>query len=151
MIVTFCGHADFSKSEQCERKILCFLEEKVGEQSATMYLGGYGNFDRFAYECCKKYQQTHPNIQLVFVTPYMTEEYQRNHLKEKAKRYDAIVYPEIETKPKRYAITYRNRYMVERADCVVAYVEHDFGGAYQTFRYAKRRGKEIFNLADWKE
>lgn len=47
MIVTFCGHACFSKSEMYEHKILDFLEQKVGEQTASMYLGGYGNFDKF--------------------------------------------------------------------------------------------------------
>ena len=58
-------------------------------------------------------------------------------------------YPEIENKPKRYAITYRNRYMAEKADYVIAYVSHGWGGAYATYMYAKRREKEIFNLADF--
>ena len=49
MIVTFCGHAHFSKSEDYEQKILAFLEKKVGDQPADMYLGGYGGFDSFAY------------------------------------------------------------------------------------------------------
>ena len=45
MIISFCGHADFSQSKEYEQKILDFLEEKVGEQCADMYLGGYGIFD----------------------------------------------------------------------------------------------------------
>lgn len=75
MIVTFCGHAHFSKSEEYEQQILAFLEEKVGDQPADMYLGGYGSFDSFAYDCCKKYKATHPNISLVFIAPYLTIEY----------------------------------------------------------------------------
>ena len=58
-----------------------------------------------------------------------------------------MIYPEIEDKPKRYAILYRNKYMVEKADYVVAYVSRNWGGAYQTYKHAKRRGKLIFNLA----
>ena len=54
------------------RKILAILEEKVGDKTADMYLGDYGVFDRFAYECCRKYKEMHPNVMLVFVTPYMT-------------------------------------------------------------------------------
>lgn len=151
MIVTFCGHAQFYKSEKYEQKILDFLEERVGDQPADMYLGGYGDFDNFAYECCKKYKKAHPSISLVFVTPYLSIEYQRNHLQYQKTRFDSILYPEIEDKPKRYAITYRNKYMVEKADCVVAYVSHDWGGAYTMYKYAKRKGKEIFNLANWEE
>jgi len=116
-----------------------------------MYLGGYGEFDSFAYDCCKKYKETHPNISLVFVTPYLTTDYQCNHLQYQETRYDSILYPEIEDKPKRYAITYRNKYMVEKADYVVAYVSHNWGGAYTTYRHAKRKHKEIFNLGNFKE
>ena len=151
MIVTFCGHAHFSQSKEDEQKIFAFLEDRVGDQLADMYLGGYGGFDRFAYECCKKYKEKHPNVSLVFVTPYLTATYQKKHLEYEKQRYDFIIYPEIEDKPKRYAITYRNRYMVEKADYVIAYVSHDWGGAYATYQYAKRRGKAIFNLANFEE
>ena len=96
MIVTFCGHTQFSKSEEYEQQILAFLEEKVGDQPADMYLGGYGSFDSFAYDCCKKYKETHPNVSLVFVTPYLTIDYQKNHLDYQKTRYDSILYPEIE-------------------------------------------------------
>ena len=147
MIVTFCGHAHFSKSEEYEQQILAFLEENVGDQPADMYLGGYGSFDSFAYDCCKKYKETHPNVSLVFVTPYLSIDYQKNHLDYQKTRYDSILYPEIEDKPKRFAIIYRNKYMVEMADYVVAYVLHDKGGAYATYKHAKRKGKEILNLA----
>lgn len=151
MIVTFCGHAHFSKSEKYEQQILAFLEEKVGDQPADMYLGDYGSFDSFAYDCCKKYKEVHPDISLVFVTPYLSIDYQKNHLEYQKTRFDSILYPEIEDKPKRYAISYRNKYMVEKADYVVAYVSHDWGGAYTAYKKAKRMGKEIFNLADFKE
>ena len=77
MIITFCGHAQFRKSGEYEQKILGFLEETVGDQPAEMYLGGYGEFDNFAYDCCKKYKETHPKVSLIFVTPYLTVEYQK--------------------------------------------------------------------------
>ena len=111
-----------------------------------MYLGGYGGFDNFAYDCCKKFKETHSKVSLVFVTPYLTAEYQKNHLNYQKTRYDAIIYPEIENKPPRYAITYRNKYMVEKADFVVAYITHDWGGAYKTYQYAKSKKKPIFNV-----
>ena len=146
MIVTFCGHARFVKSEEYEKKILSFLEETVADQAADMYLGGYGEFDNFAYDCCKKYKRSHPQISLVFVAPYLTVEYQKNHLVYYKNMYDSILYSEIEDKPIKFAILYRNRYMVERADHVVAYIDHCWGGAYKTYQYAKKIGKSILNL-----
>ncbi len=149
MIIAFCGHAQFIASAEHEQKILAFLEEKVADRDADMYFGGYGDFDRFAYGYCKKFKETHPKVTLIFVTPYLSVEYQKNHPDHQRTRYDSILYPDIEDKPKRYAITYRNRYMVEKADYVVAYVSHDWGGAYATYKYAKRKRKEIFNLASF--
>ncbi len=150
MIITFCGHSNFVKTAEHEKRLINFFEEKIGENPAEMYLGGYGGFDDFAYSCCKKYKEKNPNISLVFITPYMTLEYQKNRLEYKKTKYDYIVYPEIEDKPLKFAITYRNRFMVEKADFIVAYVAHTYSGAYQTYKYAKGKGKEIFNLAEFK-
>ena len=146
MIVSFFGHAQFQATAEYERKILAFLEEHVGEQCADLYLGNHGDFDRFAYYCCKKYQETHANASLIFVTPYLTVEYQRNHLAGQKSRFDGIIYPEIEDKPLRFAITYRNQWMVEQSDYVVCCISHDFGGAYKAYQYAKRKKKSIFNV-----
>lgn len=148
MIITFCGHAHFHKTKEYEQKILSFLAEKVGDNSVDMYLGGYGDFDTFAYECCKKYKKTHPNVSLVFITPYITVEYQRNHLEKQKQFYDEIIYPEIEDKPLKFAIIYRNRWMVEKADCVVCGIMRNRGGAYETYQYARRKKKMIFNVVD---
>ena len=146
MIITFCGHSQFHKTEEYEKRLLSFLEERVRDESVDMYLGEYGEFDSFAYECCRKYKEKHPQVSLIFVTPYLINK--QKQLEIESSKYDLILYPEIESKPKRFAISYRNRYMVEKADYVVAYITHDWGGAYKTYEYAKRKGKDIFNLAD---
>ncbi|MBO5882950.1 MAG: hypothetical protein J6Q78_00915 [Clostridia bacterium] len=148
MIVTFFGHAQFPNAKKYEQKVIEFFEQKIGDSSVDFYLGGYGDFDSFAYDCCKKYKETHINASLVFVTPYMTIEYQRNHLAYQKERYDEIVYPEIEDKPLRFAISYRNKWMVEHADYVICGISCDYGGAYKAYQYAKRKGKPIFNVTD---
>ena len=147
MIVTFFGHAHFIPTKEYEQKLFDLLERRVGDQAADMYLGGYGEFDDFAYTCCKRYQEKHPNTKLVFVTPYLSDTYLHNYSEMQGKTYDFILYPEIETIPKRYAITYRNRYMIEKADFVIAYVMHAYGGAYKAYEYAVKRKKEVLNLA----
>ena len=150
MIVTFCGHADFIPSGEYERRIFDFLEETVGNQVAEMYLGGYGKFDDFAYHCCKKYKDKHPNTTLVFVTPYRSNTYLQNYLASQGKKFDFILYPEIENKLKKYAIIYRNQYMIEKADFVVAYVTHAHGGAYKAYAYALKKEKKVLNLSYFK-
>ncbi len=146
MIISFFGHAQFQGTEEYEQEILAFLEKQVGEQGVDLYLGDHGDFDRFAYDCCKKYQQMHPHVSLIFITPYLTIAYQQNHLTYQKNRFDAIIYPEIEDKPLRFAITYRNQWMVEQSDYVVCGIMHDFGGAYKAYRHAKRKKKPIFNV-----
>jgi len=146
MVITFCGHSQYTESGEDENKILSFLTEKIGDHHAELYLGGYGSFDAFARKCGRKYQESHPNTKLIFITPYITIDYQKNHLDYQKNLYDAILYPELEKVPLKFAISYRNRWMVENADCVIAYISHDWGGAYQTYKYAKKKQKEIFNL-----
>ena len=145
MIVTFCGHSHFTKTEKYEEKLLSLLENVVGNSTAEFFLGGYGAFDDFAYSCCKKYRMTHPNTKLVFITPYLSHE---SNLKDKTAQYDAIIYPEIESVPLKYAIWHRNRWMVEKADIVIGFITHQSGGAYQTYRHAVSRNKPFFNIAN---
>lgn len=148
MIISFFGHARFDGKEDYEKRILSYLNEWIGEQAAELYFGGYGDFDHLAYRCGKKYQATHPMVSLIFITPYMTISYQANHLKGIQKQYDDIVYPPIEDKPPKLAILYRNQWMVDQSDLIVFGIEHEWGGAYQTYHYAKGRKKRILNIAE---
>ena len=144
MTVTFCGHSDFVPSTAMEARLLSVLESQIGDSPAELLLGGYGNFDRFALRCGKIFQQTHPQVSLIYVTPYMVTERQTSV----GAKYDGIVYPPLEHIPPRYAILHRNRYMVERADLVIACITRSRGGAYQTYLHARRKGKTMINLAD---
>ncbi len=144
MIVTFCGHSDFTPSIAMEEKLLAILETNVGDEKTDFFLGGYGNFDSFAFKMGKIYQKTHPNVSLVYVTPYFCDP----HLKEKAQAYDSILYPPLENVPPKFAISRRNKYMAENADLVIAYIKRSRGGAYQTYANAMQKGKTTINLAE---
>lgn len=148
MIITFCGHSDFCTTRKHQQKMLSFFESFIGDECTKLYLSGYGNFDQFAYSCGKEYQSTHPNVELVFVTPYLNEKYQKNKLAHVTSGYDAVIYPELECVPPRIAIVRRNQWMVEHADFLVAYITRRFGGAYTTYQYAMKKKKAIFLLSD---
>ena len=123
--------------------LLSFFNHTIGNEAAELYLGNHGSFDRFMLHCGKAYRREHPNTSLIYITPYFKKSYKKEPL---SNDYDAILYPPIEHVPLKYAIFYCNRWMVQQADIVVAYVNHDWGGAYQTYRYANKLGKRVVNF-----
>ena len=46
------------------------------------------------------------------------------------------------------AIQIRNHEMVDRADLIICYIEHEKGGAWRTVKYAREQGKTVINLAE---
>ena len=148
MTVTFCGHSHFCRTKQLQAQMMEVLEKEIGDRQADLLLGGYGDFDAFAYDCCKSYQKNHEGVSLVFVTPYMTE----SHLKKvkemmTSKIYDTVLYPPLEQVPLRFAISKRNEWMIEQSDVIITFVRHSYGGAYKSLLYAQRKKKKMIHLA----
>jgi uncharacterized phage-like protein YoqJ len=142
MIITFCGHSDFRDDEKYMNKMLEIIRENAKGENVTFYLGGYGGFDGFALACVKKYKEENPSAKLVFVTPYREEDF----VSKRAHDYDEILFPDIDKTPHGVRIVKRNRYMMDKADLIIAYVVHKVGGAYNTLEYAKKKNKNIINL-----
>jgi len=145
VIVTFCGHSDFCNKQDYEYQLLRLIEEISKGQQIDFYLGGYGNFDYFAKECAKKFKEKHPHSRLIFITPYLNKwlDDRRDYL---VKEYDEIIYPDLESVPLKFAISKRNKWMVNQADYVIAYVCTHYGGAYNTLIYAHKRNKPYTNI-----
>ena len=89
----------------------------------------------------RKQKIQHPEIELILVLAYFDT-------KRDISGYDSTVYPPLETVPRRFAISHRNRWMVETSDVVVAYVLHDWGGAAATLRCARKKKKQIISYFD---
>ena len=49
---------------------------------------------------------------------------------------------------KKYAISYRNNWIVKKADLVVCYITLSFGGAAKFVEKARKNGKIIYTLAN---
>lgn len=145
MIITFCGHSNYSSNLGDEERLFGLLEEVAKGNQVDFYLGGYGSFDIFAHRCAKKYKEKHPNSKLIFITPYLDKWLKKREENIRAE-YDAIVYPELESVPKKFAILRRNEWMVERSDYVIGYVKTHYGGAYKTLLYAHKHKKPYVNL-----
>lgn len=139
MIVTFCGHSDFSEKPGDKSTVLDFLEKHVGESPCEFYLGGYGQFNFFAKNCCSVFRRTHPNAKLILITAYP------DRIRD-AEGYDEIIYPPIENSPPKFAVCKRNLWMADRADIVIAYVWRSGNGAAATLNRAIKNQKIIFDL-----
>ncbi len=115
------------------------------EDVKCFYIGNHGAFDRMALAVLKRLKTQYPSIEVYVVLAYMPGKKEEFLLADEPD----TIYPEgLEFVPRRFAITHRNRWTVDQADYVVAYVDHGYGGAAQTLRYAKSKGtKIILNLA----
>ena len=139
MQISFFGHADFSCSLELKNRLITLLTNIANncDSKLEFFFGEYGAFDSFAYDCCKKINFS--NAKFTYVLPYLTTK--------PIKQYNEIVYPPLENVPKRLAIIKRNEWIVNNSDLIIFYVNRNFGGAYRTFEYAKRKNKAIYNLA----
>lgn len=145
---TFLGHREVYASgvrERLEAEIEKLLET---DSEFTFLTGGMGQFDSMGVGAVRAAKRRHPEkqITLALVLPYPSnrlntdKEYYQFY-------YDQIMIPEeLDTAHYKAAIQLRNRWMVDRADTVIAYICRDFGGAFTSVRYAKRQGKPIINL-----
>ena len=141
MTVAFCGHAQISQSEKIEKWLYDVTQKLIEQGATTFYLGGYGAFDSLAASVLREQKKRYSQIELVLVLAYLNTG--RN-----TSGYDSTVYPPLETVPRRFAISHRNRWMVESADVVVAYVLHDWGGAATTLRCVRQKKKQIISYRD---
>ena len=146
MIITFCGHGDFIKTEKIENTLIELLKFFAkGRETIDCYCGGYGRFDGFAAECVRKAKKDFENIRNCLIIPYIPLSFQEK-IKYLNDYYDEIIYPPLKNIPAKYAIIKRNEWMVDKADLLIAYVKHSWGGAAKSLQYAKRKNTAIFQL-----
>ena len=63
--------------------------------------------------------------------------------------YSNTILPEgIESVHPRYAISWRNNWMLQQSDYVVTYITHGWGGAAQYADKARRQKKTVINISD---
>ena len=141
MTVTFFGHKDTPK--EIEPTLRATLVDLIENHGATeFYVGNNGNFDTMVRRQLENLSQTY-SITCHIVLAYLPTK------KSEYDDYTNTIYPEgIETVPKRFAISYRNKWMLEQSDTVVSYVIRTYGGAWQFKVIAQRQGKMVIELSE---
>ncbi len=138
---TFFGHRDCPASVMPKlRTVLVDLIEHHGVEQ--FYVGRQGNFDTMVRAVLRELAKTHPQIRYAVVLEQLPK------LRGDARCFSDAIFPEgMEDVPPRFAISRRNEWMLRRADMVVTYVTHSWGGAAQYAKKAGKQGKIVLNLA----
>ena len=141
---TFFGH------RQCPIAIRpalkCCLEDLFIHHDVTVfYVGNQGAFDSIVRSALRELAEQYTNITYAVVLAYLPLE-QKDDLAQ-YQDYTDTMYPEgIETVLRRFAIDWRNRWMLKQADYVVTYITHSWGGAAKFAEKAVKSGKRVINL-----
>lgn len=137
---TFFGHRDCPETIKPRlREVLIDLITNNGVD--TFYVGNQGQFDGIVRCVLRELEKEYPKIHYAVVLAYLPGKTNEND------DFSDTIFPEgIEAVHPRYAIEWRNRWMLQRADFVVTYIAHPWGGAAKFVEKAKREGKTVINL-----
>ncbi len=136
---TFFGHRD--APAEVKPKIRETILSLVQRGVTHFYVGNQGAFDRMVLgeleTIAKEYPIQYDVVLAYFPTQDMTT-------------VQTILPDGIEQVHPRFAISWRNDWMIEKSEIVVAYVYRNYGGATRYTEKARRKGKEIINLYEEK-
>lgn len=110
------------------------------ENATDFYVGNNGNFDGMVYRLLQELSQIY-DIKYSVALAYLPDNREYNNLTN-------TIYPEgIEMVPKRFAISWRNKWMLKQADVVITYVTHPSSGAWEFEKLSVKQGKRVINIA----
>ena len=109
----------------------------------TFYVGRQGIFDSIVRCVLKEPAQIYPHIKFFVVLERVPERKNEFIIDD----YSETILPEgIENISPRYAISWRNRWMLRQAEYVVTYIPHSWGEAVKFALMAVKAKKKVHNL-----
>ncbi|MBO5397218.1 MAG: hypothetical protein J6A97_10100 [Clostridia bacterium] len=139
MICTFFGHKDAPK--QIEKTLREKIEELILTENVNyFYVGNNGNFDSMVSHILRDLSEKY-DITYRIVLAYMPDE--KNRFDDSS---NTILPEGIESVPKRFAISWRNKWMIKQSDFVVTYVTRTVGGAAQFKQLAEKKNKTVISV-----
>ena len=137
---TFFGHSDCP--ETIRPNLQAVLIDLIVNQNIEMfYVGNQGQFDAIVRNVLRVLKMDYPSINYAVVLAYMPvkkSEYEDHS--------DTMLPDGIEMVHPRYAISWRNNWMLRQSEYVVTYISRTWGGAAQYAAKAKRLKKNVINL-----
>ena len=141
---TFFGHRDCP--ENIKPLLLAVLENLIVVCKVDVfYVGHQGRFDACVRSVLRQLADKYPHICYAVVLSYFSEK-----MNENLDYTDTMIPEGIENIHPKYAITWRNNWMLKKSDYVVTYIDHHWGGAAQFAKKAEKQGKTVVNLSDFR-
>ncbi len=143
MTITFFGHRNtpISIKPLIKEILIDFIEN---QNAIKFYVGNNGSFDFIVRKTLKELKAVYQNIDYAVVLAYIN-----NKPNEYDNYSDTIIPDGIEKVPPRFAICWRNEWMINNSDTVITFVEHNIGGAAKYESIALKKGKKVINIADY--
>lgn len=139
-VCTFFGHRE---CPEAVKEVLYHTVEALIQQGVdTFYVGNQGQFDAYVRSVLRHLRQArYPHIRYCVVLAYLPIK------PDPVEDNTDTIYPEgLETVLPRFAIEWRNRWMLRQADHVVCYTPYSWGGAYKFAQQARKQGKVVIPL-----
>ena len=139
---TFFGHRDCPSS--IKHKLREVLIDLIENHAVDMfYVGQQGAFDGIVRSILKDLVLVYPDIRYAVVLERLPSKRGEFDTRD----YSGTMLPEgIETIHPRFAISWRNKWMIKQSDYVVTYITHSWGGAAQFAEMAERQNRTVINL-----
>ena len=128
----FIGHRE--TPDEIYPALYAAVQDHIVRCGVTEFVAGrYGNFDRLAAKAVREAAYDHPEVRLTMLLPY--------HPAERPvfvpEDFDGTCYPcGMEKVPRKAAIVRADRYMIDRADFLIAYARYAASNAKRLFDYA---------------
>ncbi len=137
---TFFGHRDCHES--IKQELYTAVEQLILTQGVEIfYVGNQGSFDYYARSILHDLKEKYPHITYFVVLAYLSND------KMRYADYTNTIFPEgLEKVPPRFAISWRNKWLIKQSQFVVSYVRFNWGGAAQFTEMAQRQGKTIIKI-----
>ena len=137
---TFFGHRECPDS--IKPKLRTVMIDLINNHDVDMfYVGNQGQFDAIVRNVLRELKNEYPQINYTVVLAYMPGK------QTEYDDYSDTMLPEgIESVHPRYAISWRNKWMLRQSYHVVTYITHSWGGAAQFAKKAVKQGKVVINI-----
>lgn len=149
MSKTCCGFGHRNVFQNIEETLDVLIEEAINNGCTLFYTGAMGDFDSMFSSSVRKVKRKRPelDIKLICVKPYLKKNLMI--IKYYYAMYDDIIIPnELADVHFKSAIVKRNEWIIDNSDIVIIYNLRDYGGAYNSLKYAKKKNKTIYTIND---
>lgn len=136
-VCTFFGNRNATKDIMPQ--LYDNIEQIIKNGCRIFYVGNHGNFDAMVSKTLQQLKEKY-DIKVYIVLAYMPN---GNIIKYK---HNTILPTGIEKVIPKFAIIYRNKWMIEKSNIIITYVRDKFGGAAKFKEYAKNKNKTIIEL-----